>query len=159
MSDAVKVYDRNAINTNSISDIALPETFDDVLAIFGGIQNIPNAADVLADEWEEVDKARLVNVPFVIVTWNISDPDTSENGQYVIVRGMTAQGKRFRFTDGSTGVKSQLMALSEARLKNGDKGINAGLYCPTGLRKSDYKTKDADGKAIDATTFYINNVI
>lgn len=145
------------------SDTLLPESWDEAFSIMESIGAVvTNADEVLADDWPEIDKARLVNVECLLVTWSISDPRNETFGTpYLIVRGMTRSGKRFRFTDGSTGVCSQLIRLTEQRIKEGYAVPNSGLLCRNGLSRSDYKTivvnKDGEEVEIQATTFYINN--
>ena len=117
------------------------------------------AAPVLADEWPLVEKDSLVNVPFLLVQWAVSNPESSENGQYIVARGMTKENQRFRISDGSTGIMQQLVSLTVGRMEAGHPAPNSGLLCEKGLRKSDYKTTDAAGKEINATTFYINNAL
>lgn len=135
----------------------LPETFDSMLELLkqSGIE-IDHASAVIADEWPVIEKAKLINVPFVLATWTVSNPDDGENGQYIVCRGITEKGVRFRFADGSTGIMSQLVKLTRERLQNGSATPNAGLYVASGLTKSDYQFTGDDGKKQSATTYYIN---
>lgn len=155
---AVVTIPQDAFNVAKLGSIELPESFDAamaaVLSINGGVE-IDNATDVLADEWPVIDKKRLVNVPFLAVTWNISAPESSETGQYIVVRGITRNGDRFRFADGSTGIMQQLVKLTKERKDDNHPAQNAGLLCEMGLTVSKYKTTDAAGKAIEAETYYI----
>lgn len=156
----VAVIPQDVFNVARLADITLPDSFDSALAAvqtINGGQVVEAAADVLADEWPEVAKKQLINVPFLAVTWSVSSPDSSETGQYIVVRGMTRDGRRFRFADGSTGIMSQLVKLTRERITAGHPAPNAGLLCEMGLSSSKYKTTDAAGKPIDAETFYISN--
>jgi hypothetical protein len=154
----VAVIPQDVFNVARLSSIELPDSFEAALAAvqtINGGQVIDSSADVLADEWPEAAKKSLINVPFLAVTWSVSAPESSETGQYIVVRGMTKDGRRFRFADGSTGIMSQLVKLTRERVNAGHPAPNAGLLCEMGLSVSNYKTKDAAGKAIDAETFYI----
>jgi hypothetical protein len=145
-------------NLTALSDVGLPESYQEAfkaLEALGG--TVEHAADVLADEWPLVEKESLVNVPFILMQWAISNPETSENGQYLVARGMTKEGARFRISDGGTGIKDQLISLTQRRMRDGHAAPNTGLLCAKGLRVSRYDTKDAAGKTIKAETFYINN--
>jgi hypothetical protein len=156
----IAVIPQDAFNVARLSEITLPESFDAAMAAIqtiNGGQVIEAAADVLADEWPEVEKKNLVNVPFLAVTWSISAPESSETGQYIVVRGITRDGKRFRFADGSTGIMKQLVKLTQERKQANHPAQNAGLLCERGLSVSQYKTTDGAGKPISAETFYIAN--
>lgn len=156
----IAVIPQDAFNVAKLSEIELPDSFEAALSAvqtINGGQVIESAADVLADEWPEIEKKRLVNVPFLAVTWSISAPESSETGQYIVVRGMTKDGKRFRFADGSTGIMRQLVKLTKERKDANHPAQNAGLLCEMGLSVSKYKTTDAAGKPIEAETFYIAN--
>lgn len=150
-------------NLAKLSEIALPENFDSAMAALTSVGiTVENAAGVLADEWPLFEKAKLVNVPFVLLTWTVSNPDDSANsangGQYLVCRGMTKDGRRFRFADGSTGIMAQLVKLTRERVDAGSKTPNAGLLVNGGLTKSDFTYTDpATGKSTPATTFYLSN--
>jgi hypothetical protein len=141
------------------TDVALPETWADFAELLkaSGI-GMDHASAVLADEWPEVDKAKLVNVPLAIALWTISEPGKGDfDGQYIVVRGMTQTGERFRFADGSTGIFRQLRKLTGERIRDGHPTPNAGLFAPRGLRVSEYEYTDDKGKKSKAQTFYISN--
>lgn len=160
MTEVANVIPQDVFNVARLTAIELPDTFAAALAAvqtINGGQEVESSADVLADEWPEVAKKQLVNVPFLAVTWSVSAPESSETGQYIVVRGITKDGRRFRFADGSTGIMSQLVKLTRERINAGHPAPNAGLVCEMGLTSSKYKTTDAAGKPIDAETFYVAN--
>ena len=144
-------------NVAPLTEIAVPENFAQALDILAsaGVE-VSDASVDMADDFPEIAKEKLVNRPFLMLGWTVSDPETSENGQYVVVRGITSEGQRFRFADGSTGIFRQLARLTYERVQNGSATPNAGLLCPNGLSRSDYTTM-IDGKPTKATTFYVNN--
>lgn len=152
------VIAQSDFNLTALSEIGLPESFADAfkaLEALGG--TVEHAADVLADEWPLVEKDSLVNVPFVATQWAISNPEGSEHGQYIVMRGVTKEGARFRISDGGTGIMNQLVTLTQKRMAQGHAAPNVGLLCAKGLRVSQYNTTDAAGKSIKAETYYINN--
>lgn len=160
MTENNAVILQDEFNLATLSAFGLPESFADALSALTSVGATPDsAAEVLADEWPLVEKDSLVNVPFLLVQWAVSNPESSENGQYIVARGMTKENKRFRISDGSTGICQQLVSLTLDRMKNGHPAPNSGLLCEKGLRKSDYKTTDSAGKPINATTFYVNNAL
>lgn len=158
MTENAVVIAQDSFNLATLSAFGLPESFADALTALTTVGATPDTAStVLADEWPLIEKDSLVNVPFLLVQWAISNPEASENGQYIVARGMTKENQRFRISDGSTGILAQLVSLTVGRMKDGHPAPNSGLLCEKGLRRSDYKTTDAAGKAINASTFYINN--
>lgn len=96
------------------------------------------------DDTEVVEKENLIGIPMVITDWVRK---MSDMGEYVVVRAATPNGKVV-FADGSTGIKEQLIKFSID---------GKPILVPKGLRKSDYTYKDEEGKAIPATTFYLDN--
>lgn len=155
--DGFVVIPQEAFNVAPLSSIPMPETWEDAMAFAESVAHISTSSEDLPDEWPEVDKEKLVNVPFFIVAWTISDPADMEYGQqYVVVRGITRMHQRFRFTDGSTGIYAQLRRLTAQRLKREDAApyANSGLVCENGLTKSEY-TKNVNGQPTRAVTYYI----
>ena len=154
------VIPADKFNVSRLEVAELPESFDAMMKVLhaSGVE-VDLASNVLADEWPVVDKARLINVPFVLATWTVSKPeDNSEGGgQYLVCRGITKDNKRFRFADGSTGIMAQLVKLTRERIAAGSKSPNAGLYVTAGLTKSDYTFTDDKGKTQPATTYYLSN--
>lgn len=155
---------RQTWNVARVADDVVPDSWESAYEIMQSIGAVVSEADEeLADEWPLIEKAKLVNVESLFITWSISDPHNETFGApYIVVRGMTRAGKRFRFTDGSTGICSQLMSFTQKRIKEGVQVPNAGLHLKHGLSKSDYKTTVTDQKTgelveIPATTYYINN--
>ena len=155
----VAVIPQDKFNVVRFENATLPESFDELAAMLhdAGI-TIEHAAGVLADEWPVVEKKSLVNRPFILATWVVSEPGKGDfESQYIVCRGITKDGKRFRFADGSTGVFRQLAKLTEERVKAGSASANAGLVVPGGLTVSEYDYKDEKGKVTKASTYYLSN--
>lgn len=115
----------------------------------------------VADEYEKIDnKDELIGKPFFIEDLKfITDKKT--NREYVRVEAVdVSSGSKIAFTDGSTGIKDQLVAMvgsrsQDARFKLADGSTDVRAYVKRGLRKSEYETEDAKGNAISATTYYL----
>lgn len=148
----------NVIKADDL-DAMLPDSWESAIAAMESIgATISRSDEDLADEFPLIDKERLVNVDCMFLTWSISMPNSESFGTpYIVVRGIRRDGRRFRFTDGSTGICSQLMKLTEKRIRESFPVPNAGLHCVTGLRKSEYDTVDTDGNEVHGVTFYIDN--
>lgn len=148
---------KNAMNVARVDEA--PDTWESALAVMESIgATISDASEELADEYPLIKKDRLVNVECLFLTWNISSPQNESFGSpYMVVRGITRSGKRFRFVDGSTGVCKTLIDFTQKRINEGAAIPNAGLHCPRGLRVSEYDTLDSDGKPTKGKTFYIDN--
>jgi len=157
----VNVIPTDVFNVAKLSEIELPDSFEAaVKALHGMGASVDNAAGVLEDEFPEIDKERLINREILLLTWSVSKPGEGEfgDGQYLVVRGITRDGKRFRFADGSTGVMAQLVGLTRKRINEKTHKVpNAGLLCPTGLTKSEYMYTDEKGKQTPAKTYYVSN--
>jgi hypothetical protein len=155
----VAVIPQDRFNIARLADAKLPETWDEMVSLLNesGIE-VELAVDVLADEWPVLEKKKLVNVPMMLATWSVSKPGDGDGvGQYIVVRGITKDGRRFRFADGSTGIFKQLAYLTEQRVVNGSATPNAGLYVPGGLTVSEYDYTDDKGNKSKAQTYYLSN--
>lgn len=117
-------------------------TYAQLLALLDG----GNA--VRMDELDDTvvfDKTDLVGRAFVITNWR-HNPE-GNMGEFVVCKITVQDGTHGLFTDGSTGIKDQLLKFNEGR----------PIIVPKGLRKSDYMYKDDFGNMIPATTFYLSN--
>jgi hypothetical protein len=157
----VNVIPTEVFNIAKLSEIELPATFEEaVKALHTMGASVDNAAGVLEDEFPEIDKERLINREILLLTWSVSKPGEGEygDGQYIVVRGITRDGKRFRFADGSTGIMAQLVGLTKKRIQDKSHAVpNAGLLCPTGLTKSEYTYTNEKGEKTPAKTYYVSN--
>lgn len=110
--------------------------------------------EYLSDGFEEVDKKDLVNRTFLIVMakMSLSQEYMDDNGDplpFAVIKVITQDGKRFRFTDGSTGIAQQIKKLETDR-----PGGAVGAIIPGGLTVSEYKYIDEKGKPTPAKTYY-----
>lgn len=142
------------------------KSFDDVLTLFrdSGLV-IESSADYGAGftELPDRDKGRLVGVPFVIVEYRFGTSDehfdADGNGRpYVVCLVMTRHQEKYRFTDGGTGIFSQLVRIRDGRVSDGMNPANVyrGIMVPNGLTRSDYKYINDKGETSSATTFYLS---
>lgn len=90
------------------------------------------ADEVLGDGFGDVidNKDDLIGKPLVFLSWKFNL--NGEFGEFVIARVVTADGQKMILTDGSTGIKKQLMDHTYQHNTHG------GLIVRKGLRKSDY---------------------
>ena len=119
----------------------LPERWEDIVAKYGG------EVDTMESPWKLVDKRDLLGVPFIIADFRFLTGDYGED--CVAVRAMTQDNVRIVFTDGSTGIRTQLKHYQQVKHRNG------GIVCPNGLRVSEYEYTDPEGKTKPAKTYYV----
>lgn len=137
------------------------DSFDSAIAHFREGFGVVNIGDVAGDGFSlQKDKTLLENVPFLIIDWKEISGISSDTGRpYATIRIITADGRKYRISDGSTGIYSQLLRMA-------DKGVRHGIAVPKGLFKSEYWV-DADGMPLKdpdtykgekrkAYTFYLN---
>lgn len=142
----------------SEDEYAAIQSFNDAMRLLSdaGI-TVANAADEIGDGFVLIkgddEKARLVGVPFILISWNFNVGDFGK--PYVSARGITQTGIKFVLNDGGTGIRDQLDKY---------KGDMGGLFVPHGLRRSDYGL-DAENNPVKlgspesvgkATTFYLD---
>lgn len=159
---------KNAPNTESLDDSTIggvpaptvPETdwsvmdYEAALAMFEG-QTVTADAETMGDGFVKlIDKKQLVGVPFFIVKGTFTE-GVGKFGEKVTIRVITKDKRKFFFSDGSTGIYSQLRKLvPEAR-------TFGGVECPKGLRESAFHWDDKlkqitkDGEP-NSSTFYID---
>lgn len=138
------------------ADLRSLSSFDDAMRLFqdAGIP-VADAAEAIGDGFEMLeDKDILVKQPFIMIQWAFTPGDFGE--EYLIARVMTADGKKFVVTDGSTGLCRQVREFEQ------EYGAQRGLVCKRGLRKSEYflaedgtpsLTDTGNGKG---STYYLN---
>lgn len=83
------------------------------------------------------DKGKLEDVEFVLLQWRFNAGDF---GGFVSAGLVTITGDKYIINDGSTGIMSQLMELTQETKRFG------GVKVPKGLRKSEYSTCPECGK-------------
>jgi hypothetical protein len=141
----------------SRTDFKHLNSFEEAVAALGGMVEIYDASEVLGDGIEVADKNDLINVPFLLTGYTVhtsEDFGNNGNGTYVVVTGITTDGTKFVFTDGSqeVGIQPTLLDWTERT------GRMGGVMCRRGLSRSEYtsKEKDKDGNAIKGVTFHID---
>ena len=116
---------------------------------------IADATTAIGDGFEMLeDKDLLIKVPFIALTWSFTQGDFGAD--YLIMRIVTADGKKFVVTDGSTGLCRQVQEFER------ETGRTAGLKVERGLRKSEYFL-GADNQPVSSDegfgkgyTYYLN---
>ena len=108
------------------------------------------------------DKSKLVGKKFLAVQWNFHQSSEYVDAEFVSVYIITADPidgeTRFIFNDGSTGVYSQLKALTSKRQLEKHVSPNGGALVKNGLKLSQYDRFDEAGKALGTgKTYYLAN--
>jgi hypothetical protein len=131
------------------------DSLDAIKALLG--ERVANAADlgsgfaVLRDE----QKRRLVGVPLLFLMWAFSKSDLNDAGEKVSAHVVQLDNTskvvgKFIINAGSFGIYEQLKEFTERT------GESKGLFAPNGLRVSDYKFTDDEGREKPASTYYID---
>ena len=118
------------------------------------------AHEVIGSGYQVTDKKDLVNIGMLLVNWRFTH---GEQGDFVVVTAITKESpvRRVIFTDGSTGVRNQLMNETKRRAEMGIPHLNAGLLVNKGLVDSEYDVdiedpKTGEVKQTKAHTFYLS---
>jgi hypothetical protein len=136
-------------------DLARVTTFEEAVALAAQVSGgeVLAADTELGDGFavlESKDKRTLIGVPLMFMEWQFNQGDM---GEFVSARVAAKQGNgvgKYIINDGSTGIYRQLQEFSKRT------GRSTGLYARHGLRVSDYKYTDNEGKEKPASTFYID---
>lgn len=125
------------------------QSFDDAIQTLSqsGIE-VHNVED-FGDGFMPVEKATLIDVPFIIVDVNQYEGD---QGQFTVIHAMTKDNRKVIFTDGGKGIHKSVTDLME------DGKSLVGSYCKGGLTASHYEYVDNDGNKRPATTYYIQGL-
>lgn len=104
-------------------------------------------------------KDRLVGVRFVILEWRFT-PSAKYGSDFASMAVVTESGEKWIVNDGSTGICSQLRAITDERIVNGRPNPQMALRVDGGLRKSTYSQEYTDEKTgelktREAATFYL----
>ena len=121
----------------------LPQSLDEAL---GTWRNDGLAVHELTSDWELVEKDQLIGVPFFIYNIRFSK-GIGKAGEFVSVQVIDKDDRRMVFNDGGSGVYAQLVQWTE------ETGQAGGLYCPHGLRVSEYDHPEYG----HSKTFYLAN--
>jgi hypothetical protein len=140
----------------SDADLRTIDSFDAALALatqtFG---DVLDAAEEIGTGFTKLEnKDRLVDVPFLILSFSMSEGDFRDDEgflqQFVSVRIVTRSGEKYFFTDGGTGIYRQLEDLA---VRSGRTG---GILVQNGLRRSEYTWVDDKGHDQPGVTHYLN---
>lgn len=147
-----------AVKEPRMTDVVLPDGSHFKMAdvelkqlTFADLADIPvsDANEALGeDQFGPIleDKGKLVGVPLIVLAWTFNEGDM---GTFTSMLILTQNDRRFIVNDGSTGICSQLQALTA---RTGQTGM---LACPRGFTVSEYDKELPNGKVTRAKTFYI----
>jgi len=121
-------------NESELTDIS---SFQDALALLDAAGISGESVADYGSGFAVVEKETLIGTPMVAVQWRFHAGDF---GDFVSVEAVTEAGKKVVFNDGAktSGIRAQLEAITQARLKAGHKAPYAGLGIPNGLTMTDY---------------------
>jgi hypothetical protein len=124
----------NTMITIERDELSALTSFDDAVAFLASKgYEVGEAADLLGDGFTSIEKKDLVNVPLVLLDATITDSKDHIGSQFAVIRAITATDMRVRFSDGSTGIKEQVLSLLAKR-----PGGVRGVLVPRGLTSSEY---------------------
>ncbi|ARK07692.1 hypothetical protein Toil_gp09 [Rhodococcus phage Toil] len=149
VSDEAKAV---VLQSFSIADLAQIQSFDDAFALAQDRFVTIISSEELGDGFTLTDKSELIGTEMLILAWRLQDKEdqTKKFGQpWVIVRAVTRDNRKVVFTDGSTGVRDQLIGIQSLSDRTG------GIHALNGLRVSTYDYTDNQGVTKEANTFYI----
>lgn len=152
-------------SNNRIPDEVLNKLTDtSAVAEFFESQNaeLEDYADEYGSGFEILErKDKLVDVPFLVVSWTFNtskdypNPDGTP-GVFVTAYVITEKGDKYIVNDGSTGIRNDLYRVTELRRQKGSQNSQTALMVRKGLRRSDYNyVNPKTGEVSKATTFYL----
>lgn len=137
----VSTLDRLRANKGELSKLNYNELMAQV-----DTADVVDAAEALGNGFtiaSEKDKAKLVNVPFVIVDWRVNE--NGRFGPFFTLFIITADNRKLILNDGGSGIGEQLAQLSDA-------GFDGLIQCRHGLTVSEYpafeNAYDANGDPV-----------
>jgi len=114
------------------------KTIDDVLAVFAQAGVEVTSISDYGDGFAVMDKSAFVNKKMVLVDYKIVPGEKSDYGtDFAVIRVLTAEGTKGIITDGSTGIRDQILTLQR-------KGVMGGVMCEKGLVVSEYTYDEVD---------------
>lgn len=164
MTDPSKGILVRGVDNISADEYADITSMDDAIALLQskGII-VVEAADEIGDGFLLIDdKSKLIDIPLLIISWNVNAGDFSQT--FVSVRAIARFGQKedtkIVFNDGGTGIKEQLEAYA-AKYKDRPMGgifVHHGLRASVyGLDKDDQPVKLGSPEAVGkAVTYYLN---
>jgi len=137
----------------SAVELAEISSFDDVARLAGGVENVVNVADVAGDGFAVLkDKAKLIGVPFVIVSAAEYESSEVKGKTFTSLHVLTRTGEKYIVNDGSTGIHQTVQQMRASNEGN----VPLPMYVPNGLRRSQYEYTDDKGQVKNATTYYLD---
>lgn len=121
-------------------------SFSDAMAVLSDKGLTPVDASDFGTGFSVVDKATLVNTPFVILRMKFNDGD---HGVFVSCEAVTEDGRKVVINDGSTGIRAQCERIHKT-------APGQPVLVKRGLTRSDYTYIDEKGTSKAATTFYLS---
>lgn len=133
------------IRSASTSELAEVETFADAMRLAQNLYGDLIPSYDLGDGFVGIeDKATLIGVPFIVMGWGLGWSDFGVNERFSILRVVTQDDRKLRFSDGGSGIHRTMME----RFKGNPENFQA-LVALGGLAKADpYTPRNQDGSPV-----------
>jgi hypothetical protein len=145
---AVSERSKSALKLRN-ADVRNIKTWEEAAALFDEAGVVD--ASILGDGFQILrrkDKDQLIGKAFLILDFKEIEGDF---GGFVTLRVVTKANEKFRLSDGSTGIYTQLMEIRE------ETGREGGIVVKNGLTRSDYTYTDpSDNSEKPAYTYYLD---
>lgn len=151
----------DGVDVWAVADFSEVQTFEDAIRLAQNLYGEIIPSYELGDGFVRLeDKDLLVGVTFAIIGWGLSWSAYGEVERYSVIRVITEDGRKFRFSDGSTGLHKQLTMRFR-----GDPANFAAIVALGGLRRSEYTPRAEDGgpkldgngrPILKAVTYYLD---
>ncbi len=151
------------VQSATVSQLAEIASFEDALRLAQNLYGELIPSYDLGDGFVGLpDKSVLVGTPFVVMGWGLGwSAYGDDTDRFSILRVVTQDGRKFRFSDGSSGIHKTLMEKF-----NGDPANFKALVALGGLTRAEYQPRkpdgsfltDASGKIVKTATTYHFNV-
>lgn len=147
MSSKTDVVAFSALTNNELAGIT---SFNDALALLNArLAEVGGVIESIADYGTGFsllkDKGELLGKPFIVLAWFFREGEYGDGG-FVSAEIVTEDGRKLVINDGSTGIRDQLVGVTERRRSTGLANETVGLAVPGGLTKSDYFRHEGTGE-------------
>lgn len=145
-SGLVKLDGQNYVEIRSAtnSELSNVQSFEDAVRLAQDLYGEIIPSYDLGDGFTGLDdKDELVGVPFIVMGWGLGWSDFGDDERFSILRVVTQDGRKLRFSDGGSGVHRTLVERFQ-----GDPINFTALMALGGLSRGEYKPRNADGSDV-----------
>lgn len=131
------------LRSATVTELAHVETFEDALRLAQSLYGDLIPSYSLGDGFVGIeDKDELLGVPFVVMGWGLGWSSFADDEQFSILRVVTQDGRKIRFSDGGSGVHRTMVE------RFGTPERFVALVALGGLSKGEYTPRNADGSPV-----------